>query len=122
MATTTRFIAASNDRTGASLGTHVRVADRMASRLRGLLGYPEPQPGQGLLLRPCNGIHMFGMRYPLDVVFLARDGTVIRACESLAPGRAVPWGRRAHEALELPSGTIAATGTQVGDRINIEAV
>lgn len=113
-------VRAHNERTGADLGTQVRVADRIHTRLRGLLGSPEPDAGAGLLLTPCNGVHMIGMHYALDVVFLNGRGDVVRTCEALAPGRVVPWVRHAHAALELPVGTIDATSTRVGDHVRIE--
>lgn len=118
---TTRLVRIQNERTGAVLGEHVRLADRAWPRMRGYLGRPAPEAGEGLLLRPCNGVHMLGMRYALDVVFVARDGSVVRTCKALAPGRVVPWVRHAHEAIELPPGTIAATETQPGDRLRIDA-
>jgi uncharacterized membrane protein (UPF0127 family) len=113
-------VRAHNERTGADLGTHVRVADRIHTRLRGLLGAPEPSAGAGLLFTPCNGVHMIGMHYALDVVFLSSRGDVVRTCEALAPGRIVPWVRHAHAALELPVGTIEATQTRVGDHVRID--
>ena len=113
-------VRAHNERTDADLGTHVRVADRVHTRLRGLLGSPEPDAGAGLLLTPCNGVHMIGMHYALDVVFLSSAGNVVRTCEALAPGHIVPWVRHAHAALELPVGTIEATRTRVGDHVRIE--
>lgn len=117
--TAARTVKVQNASNGAVLGTRVRVADRMLARLQGFLGHAEPLEGEGLLLRPCHGVHMFGMRYALDVVFLTRDGRIVRTCERLAPGRAVPWVRGAHEALELPAGTVRATATRVGDRVDV---
>jgi uncharacterized protein len=117
MTAPTRVTGATNERTQLPLATHLRVADGMFSRMRGLLGMPEPQPGEGLLLVPCNGVHMFGMGYALDVVFLDRDSRVVRVAENLRPQRMIPWVRRAHQALELPVGTIAASDTRVGDTI-----
>lgn len=100
---------------GTVLGSNVRLADTGLGRLRGLLFRPEPRRGEGLLLTPCNAIHTWGMRFSLDVVFLDAAGRVLRVVEKLAPrttsGR-VPGGRYV---LELPVGTIEATGTVVGD-------
>ncbi len=80
-----------------------------------MLGRPAPVEGEGLLLAPCRGVHMFGMRYPLDVVFLDEDGVVVASFPALAPGKRTPLVNRAAFALELPAGTVAATGTAVGD-------
>jgi uncharacterized membrane protein (UPF0127 family) len=61
---------------------------------------------------------MHGMRYPLDVAFLARDGRVVALYEGLPPGGRTHWHRDARHALELPAGTLAATGTREGDRLH----
>jgi uncharacterized protein len=101
----------------AELGTRIGVADGWWSRSRGLLGRDALAPGEGLLLTPCRSIHMYGMRFPLDVAFLDREGTVVETYADLAPGRRTGWHRTARHALELPAGTLAATGTGPGDRL-----
>ena len=101
----------------ADLGTSVGLADGWWSRGRGLLGRRSLAAGEGLLLTPCRSIHMFGMRFPLDVAFLDREGTVVETYPGLAPGRRTRWHRTARHVLELPVGTLAATGTGCGDRI-----
>ena len=60
---------------------------------------------------------MFGMRFPLDVAFLDRDGAVVETYAALAPGGRTGWHWKARHALELPAGTLAATGTARGDRL-----
>ncbi|HJN73838.1 MAG TPA: DUF192 domain-containing protein [Myxococcota bacterium] len=88
-------------------------------RARGLLGRPEPAAGEGFVLEPCNSVHMFFMRYALDVVFADADAHVTGCVEELRPWRLskVHWGSR--YAIELPVGTIAATSTQPGDVLEI---
>ena len=54
------------------------VADSPRVRMRGLLGRHGLDPGEGMLIRPTNAIHMWFMRFPIDAVFLAQDGTVLR--------------------------------------------
>jgi len=97
------------------LGDRVGVADRWWLRLRGLLGRRELARGEGLLLRPCRAVHMSGVAFALDVGFLDRGGRVVAIYPGLAPGRRTRWHRDAREALELPAGTFAATGTAEGD-------
>lgn len=76
-------------------------------RCRGLLGRPPLATNQGLLIVPCASVHMFFMRYAIDVVFLDRSFTVTRVVADLKPWRAaLDWG--AHMALELPSGAAKA--------------
>ena len=73
--------------------------------------------GEGLLLEPCRSVHTIGMAYPIDVLFIAKDGRVVKAVRDLKPGR-VTWPvLAAHMALELPAGTIEASGTLPGDRL-----
>jgi uncharacterized membrane protein (UPF0127 family) len=86
-------------------------------RLRGLLGRPPLQSGQALLLSPCKGVHMFAMRYPIDVAFLDEERRVIGMSHRLAPGARSPWHRTARYALELPAGTLRKTGTENGDQM-----
>lgn len=87
----------------------VLVAASTPARLRGLLARPRLAPGQALLLKPCNMVHTLGMRYPIDVVFLARDGRVLDVASAVAPWRMrVHW--RAHCVLELAGGEAARCG------------
>jgi hypothetical protein len=106
-----------NSSRGRPLGDQVGLADRWWLRMRGLLGRPVLEPGEGLLLTPCTAVHMHGMRYPLDVAFIGRDGRVVALYPHLRPGGRTRWHRDARHALELPAGTLAETGTQVGDRM-----
>lgn len=102
------------------LGDRIRVADSVWSRLRGLLGHPEPEPGEGLLIDPSRGVHMFGMSYPLDVLILDADRRVLACYASLPPGGRSAMLRDGRYALELPVGTIQATDTRVGHLLQWE--
>ncbi len=106
-----------NETRQAALGSRVLWANRAWNRMRGFLMRPEPEKGEGILLSPCKGVHMFGMKFPLDVLFLSRDGRVVSAFPGLAPGERTPLQKGARHALELPKGTIRESGTQVGDVI-----
>lgn len=101
----------------ALLGERVRLADRWWPRLRGMIGRPEPRPGEGLLLTPSQGVHMHWMRYPLDVALLDEARRVVALYPELRPWRHTRMHREARHALELPVGTLAGTGTAVGDRV-----
>ena len=77
--------------------------------------FPE---GQGLVIDPCSSIHMFFMRFPIDVLYMDREDKVVRAQQGIKPWRVGPlWTRGAKYVIELPAGTIARTSTQVGDLI-----
>jgi uncharacterized membrane protein (UPF0127 family) len=110
-----RVLRVVNTREGQELGSRVKLADGWLSRLRGMLARPAPLPGEGMLLSPCRSVHMFGMRFPLDVAFLDAGGSVVASYPALRPGARTRWHRRAAHALELPAGTLENSGTQVGD-------
>jgi len=84
------------------------------ARMRGLLGRNELAPGEGLLLPHESSVHMFFMRFPIDVVFLDRDRKVVGVRHGLRPWR-VAGARHAVAALELPAGAAAAAGIHEGD-------
>jgi len=107
-----------NQDRGQTLGERIRVADRWWSRARGLLGRTLGE-GEGLLIRPCRAVHMFGMSYPIDVAFLDGGSQVVATYADLRPGRMTRFHRSAETALELPAGQLARTGTRVGDRLKI---
>lgn len=106
---------------GHLLGIRVALADRWWLRMRGLLGRPPLRPGEGMILTPCAAVHMFGMKYPLDVALLAEDGAVVAVYHALPPGGRTRWHRGARHALELPAGTLRSTGTREGDRLTWSA-
>jgi uncharacterized protein len=99
------------------LGDRIAVADGIWTRLRGLLGRPEPEEGEGLLIVPCGGVHMYGMRYPLDVLLLDRERRVVALYPGLAPGKRTRMHRGARFALELRAGQIERTGTREADML-----
>ena len=119
-ATLSPLLEARNGRTGFLLAREVRVTRDIWDRLRGLLGRPRLDAGQGLFIVPCNGVHTVGMGYAIDVVFVDRAGRVVHAAEGVRPLRCIPWVRHAHAVLELPAGTIAASSTTRGDVVHFD--
>jgi uncharacterized membrane protein (UPF0127 family) len=92
------------------------VADTVFTRMRGLLGRKTLEPGAGLLLRPAPSVHTLFMRFPIDVVFLDRDGRVLKVVPELRPWRAAGC-RGARQVLELAAGEAARRGLATGDRL-----
>jgi uncharacterized protein len=107
------------------LAEHLETAGSLWAKFWGLMGRPALPAGFGLWLPASNGIHMMFMRFPIDAVFVTRpapDGSrqVRSVHRSLrAWTGVVPLVRGADGVLELPVGTIDATGTVVGDRLEI---
>jgi uncharacterized membrane protein (UPF0127 family) len=106
----------------ADLADHAQLADNFWRRFLGLMGRAGLEPGDGLVIVPCNSVHMLGMRFPLDILHLDKDGTVLRAISDLKPNRLGPLVWRSHVTVELPAGTLAATGTVAGDRVALEPI
>ncbi len=90
----------------------------MLRRMKGLLGRRELPPGEGIHLRPAGSVHMFFMRFPIDVVFLDRDLRVVGIRHGLRPWR-VAAKRGAKSALELAAGEAERRGVRVGDRVRL---
>jgi len=105
-------------RAGAVVADRVRVAASAWSRAMGLMGRMVA-PGEGLLILPCNGIHMFFMRVPIDAVFLDPGLRVLKVVRDLKPWRVVPYVRGARCVLELRAG--AADRVKEGDFLEWEA-
>ena len=103
---------------GTVLATRIETAFDSAARNRGLLGREGLPPGSAMVIAPSNSVHMFFMRFPLDIVFAARDGTVLKACPNVRPWRiALAW--RAFAVIEGPVGMIGQTGTMPGDKLAV---
>lgn len=113
-------VAVTNTTRGTELASAAGLATSAWERLRGLLG--TTSPGGGLVLDPCASVHMFGMRYPLDVVFADDRAVVRRVIPQLRPWRVTGWVRGARYAIELPAGTAARTGTVAGDQLELREI
>lgn len=107
-----------NSSRGAVLAERAEVAASPWRRMRGLLGHAPLEPGHGLLIVPCQGVHSLGMAFPIDVIHLDRHNVVRAVLHQLAPWRIGPLVWRSHLALELPAG--AAAMTSVGDQLTLE--
>jgi uncharacterized membrane protein (UPF0127 family) len=105
-----------NARTGAPLATRVETAFDSVSRRRGLLGREHLAEGQALVIAPCNAVHTWFMRFPIDVLFAARDGGVVGVRHAVGAWR-MAWALRGFATIELPSGTLARSGTTCGDAL-----
>ncbi|HTB33866.1 MAG TPA: DUF192 domain-containing protein [bacterium] len=112
---------------GRCLADRARRSTQWHERVQGWLGRASVEPGEGLLIAPCGSIHTFGMAFSIDAVFLDRQGKVLGLKPRVRPGRLawgpwkgllLPWTVMV---LELPEGTIAASGLAVGMRLRLES-
>jgi uncharacterized membrane protein (UPF0127 family) len=81
------------------------VATKLLARMRGLLGSSELQSQEALWLSPCQQVHMWFMKFPIDVVFVNREGAIV-GMESLKPWRISKFYWKAHAAIELAAGSL----------------
>ena len=79
------------------------VANSWWGRLRGLAWRRTPPDGWALLFPRCRSVHTFGMRFPIDVVFLDPHGWPIAIRHGVKPGR-VAAHRRAAAVIETKAG------------------
>jgi uncharacterized membrane protein (UPF0127 family) len=108
-----------NRRNGRILAEQVITAFDSKSRNHGLLGRDGFQPGNALIIAPTNAIHTWFMRFPIDVVFIARDGRVVKVRHQLRPWR-MSGALRGYAVIELPAGTLAAADTIADDDLSLE--
>ncbi|MGD0120163.1 MAG: DUF192 domain-containing protein [Candidatus Binatus sp.] len=118
-------IRAVNQSRSTVLCERLESAGGIGGKGRGLLGRDSLEPGTGMLFEngrftPFMWMHMFFMRFAIDIVFIGRGNTVININRRLQPWRlsSVVFGAR--RALELPAGAADASSTQVGDQIRFE--
>ncbi len=97
----------------------LQIANRMWSRMRGLLGTRDLSSEQGLWIHRCNSIHTFFMNYSIDCVFLDSEMRIKALVADVRPGRMVfpVWG--AQSVIELKSGQIDKMKLQVGETLHV---
>jgi len=110
-----------NERTGHVMASAVEVAVTSADRRHGLLGRDAFNVSAAFVLSPCCAIHTAFMRFPIDMIFLDRDGEVIKIVRDLPPWR-MALAPRARAVVEFAGGSLRSRDVQVGDRIYLRGV
>jgi uncharacterized protein len=109
-------VALINERTRQAVATTVEIAATRATRRKGLLGRDSLEPSTAMLLAPCAAVHTAGMRFPIDVVFVDRQGFTVKVVRGLQPWRiALATGGSA--VIEMPAGTLRWGQVMIGDRL-----
>ena len=106
-----------NSTRGSELATQARRADTLLTRLVGLLGRSSLKPGEALLIEPCSSVHTAFMRFTIDVVYIDKEGRVLKTVPNMRPFRAGGVFKPSCSVIELPKGTIDATSTALGDQL-----
>ena len=102
------------------LATTVETAFDSKSRTKGLLGRPSLAPGVAMILAPCQAIHTFKMQFAIDVVFVGRDGKVLKINPNLVPSR-LAMAPRAFATIEMAAGETGRFGLRTGDTLILRA-
>jgi uncharacterized membrane protein (UPF0127 family) len=105
---------------GQNLVSDGRMADNMWTRMKGLIGSQPLQPGEGLVILPCNSIHTHFMGFSIDVLYVNKSHEVVAEDRAMPPWRFGRIHRSARYVIELPPGSIDSTGTQPGDQLQVQ--
>lgn len=97
-----------------------KLANSFKARLIGLMNRTSLEDGEALVITRCNSIHMFFMKFAIDVIFTDKDNKVVGLVENIKPYRLSPIFFQSRCAIEAPTGVIAKSKTAVGDQIRIE--
>src|SRR5947209_14287310 len=106
-----------HEHSGFVLAEHVEHATSVSARLKGLLGRDGLDQGHALVIEPCTSIHTCFMRFSIDVLFVSREGRVLRAISRLQPWRLTRVYSQAALVVELPAGTIERAPLREGERV-----
>ena len=115
-----RLVTVANPTRGTLLGDRIEVADTSLSRFLGLIPKRGLNAGEGLWIKPSSGVHMFWMRFAIDVIGLDRDKRVVKLWRNLKPWRMTSVSMQMQSALELPVGQIDAGEVQLGDVLEFQ--
>ena len=108
-----------NKNRGTIIADSCMEANTFARRFLGLMGKKTLPEGSGLIIKPCNSIHMFFMRIPLDVIFIDKSNKVIYTIEDFKPWRVSKIVRGAVCTIELPIGALKRSRTSIGDMLEL---
>lgn len=114
------FYKAINVTTGQVIATRVKIAQDFKSRSIGLLNRTSLDEDEALLIKPCNAIHTFFMKFPIDVAFLDKNGKVVKLRQSIQKARFSGSMLRAYMTLEMPQGKLSKIHLKLGDFVKFE--
>lgn len=113
------YYSVSNKTRGTLLASRAEEASSSGARMKGLMGRPPERfpAGSGMWILPSNGIHTCWMRFPIDAAYLDSHHSVVRLYKRLVPWRVAALSFKTKSVLELPAGTLEASGTEIGDEL-----
>jgi uncharacterized membrane protein (UPF0127 family) len=107
-----------NERTGLVVADHLLSSFDSKTRRTGLLAHDSFPAGSAMIIVPTNAIHTFFMKFAIDLLFVSKDGRIVKMTKALRPWRmAAAW--RAYGVIEMSAGAVQGTGVELGDRLVI---
>lgn len=104
------------------VSNNIKLADNFFTRLKGLMFTKELLPQEGLIINPCNSIHMCFMNYPLDILFIDKDSNICAMLENIKPWRISKIYFDAEYVIELPTGTISKNNIEKNQKISLKTI
>ena len=95
----------------------ILIADTFLLRLAGLMFRKKLPTSTGLLLSPCNSVHMCFMRFAIDVIYLDKDYKILKIVKDLKPWIGLSMCRKAWATLEMTAGEADRCGLAVGKKL-----
>lgn len=103
-----------NKRTGEVILDNLEIADTFYKRFKGLMGQRELNQGTGLKIDPCNSIHCFFMRIPIDIIFVSKEHAVVEIIHDMKPWKVSPIIKGARYVIEA-NGLELLGKVEIGD-------
>jgi len=103
---------------GRVVATTVELAITREDRNRGLLGRDHLPAGHALIIAPCTSIHTWFMKFPIDVLFVTRDGRIVKIAARV-PAWRMRVGFGGFAVVEMPAGAAGQAGLQVSDVLDL---
>ena len=97
----------------------VLLADSFFARLAGLMFRRRLPPATGLLLVPCNSVHMCFMRFAIDVVYIDKEYVIIKVVKNVKPWLGLSMCSRAWATLEMTAGEAERCGCAAGKKLTL---
>ena len=104
------------------IGNNIGIADNFFTRFKGLMFEKTLPENTGLMIYPCNSIHMFFMNFPLDILFVNKDDIIVNYLENFPKNKVSKIYSNAKYVIELPAGTINKKNIQKNQKILIETI
>ncbi len=101
------------------LAPSLRVVRGLWQRVRQLLRFRPPGPGEAILLLGCRAVPAYLMRQPLDLLILDDRGYVVATIPRASPMRLARLMGRASDVVALPANSLQPAQVSIGDRISL---